>query len=90
MLICQYLLWQAVTGTTAASKAKAAGKKATKKASPKKTPAKAAPKPVAKAARRSVQCFSYFIGQLRRLRRCFIAPQAILECSNSLDLSNDL
>ena len=93
--LSMYLFWQTVTGTTAASKAKAAGKKATakkttKKAVAKKTSAKAAPpKPAAKVPRKSVQCF-IFIGQLRCLCRCFVAHQAILKCSNSPDLYIDL
>ena len=58
-----YSFWQTVTGTTSASKAKAASKKATakkttKKAVAKKTSAKASPsKPAAKTPRKSVQCF---------------------------------
>ena len=86
-----YSFWQTVTGTTAASKAKAASKKATakkttKKAVAKKTSAKASPsKPAAKTPRKSVQCFLFY-WLTRTLTLYFVAHQAILKCSNSHDL----
>jgi hypothetical protein len=88
-----YSFWQAITGTTAASKAKvikkAAPKKvapkkaAPKKTAPKKTPAAkekalATPKPKAKVPRKSVQCFLFY-WSTRTLTPLFCSPPSDLK-----------